>query len=67
MDEPKNEKRYTADCRLMPSESNCSLTMSGSHDELMDAAIDHDVKAHGHVDTPEFREEVRSSLKLEEV
>jgi hypothetical protein len=58
-------KRKVADCRLMPSEKNCSVTISGTEEEVMMVAVRHAVNEHGHKDTPEFREQVRSMLKDE--
>jgi hypothetical protein len=46
----------------MPSESNCSLTIAGTEDEVLDAAVAHAVARHGHEDTPELREGVRASM-----
>ena len=59
------EKRKYIDCRDYPSEKNCSLKISGREDEVLDAAVDHAVSAHGHENTPELREEIRSSMKEE--
>ena len=58
--------RKVADCRLYPSEKNCSLTISGTEDEVLAAAVAHAVTSHGHDDTPEFREQLREFLKDEE-
>jgi predicted small metal-binding protein len=49
----------------MPSESGCSLTISGEEDEVVRAASEHAVSVHGHEDTPELREQVRGMLKDE--
>lgn len=57
--------RKVADCRDMPSDVNCTLTISGSEDEVLAAATQHAVTVHGHTDTPEFREQLRSVLKEE--
>ncbi len=57
--------RKVADCRLYPSEKNCTLTISGTEEEVLDAAVQHAVSAHGHEDTPELREEIRAILKDE--
>lgn len=57
--------RKVADCREYPSESNCSLMISGTEEEVMEVAIQHAVSAHGHTDTPEMREQLRASLKDE--
>ena len=57
--------RKVADCRDMPSESGCTLTISGEEDEVVRAAAEHAASVHGHEDTPEFREEIRATLKDE--
>lgn len=51
--------RKIIDCREFPG-STCSVALSAdSEDELIDAAIQHAVKVHGHEDTPEFRQQLR--------
>ena len=57
--------RMMADCRRYPSESNCSLYISGTEEEVVAAAAEHAASVHDHEDTPEFREEIRKSLKDE--
>ena len=57
--------RKVADCREYPSENNCSLTIAGTEQEVIDAATQHAVSVHGHTDTPEFREQLRAILKDE--
>jgi hypothetical protein len=57
--------RKIADCREMPSESGCTLTIAGEEDEVLRAAVMHAVDVHGHRDTPQFRDEVRKALKEE--
>ncbi|WP_026413359.1 DUF1059 domain-containing protein [Actinomadura oligospora] len=57
--------RKVADCRQFPSETNCTLTISGEEDEVMQAAVQHAVSVHGHTDTPEMREQLRGMLKDE--
>jgi predicted small metal-binding protein len=54
--------RKMVDCRTMPSEINCTLTIAGEEDEVLDAAAMHAVAKHGHEDTPELREEIRGGL-----
>lgn len=39
--------RKVADCREFPSENNCSLTISGTEQEVLEAATQHAVSAHG--------------------
>jgi predicted small metal-binding protein len=57
--------RKVADCREFPSESNCTLAISGEEDEVVRAASEHAASVHGHTDTPELRDEIRSTLKDE--
>jgi hypothetical protein len=47
------------------SEKNCSLTIAGTEEEVLTVAVRHAVNEHGHKDTPELREQVRSMLKDE--
>ncbi|UWE09821.1 DUF1059 domain-containing protein [Actinacidiphila bryophytorum] len=54
--------RKVADCRQFPSESNCTLTISGEEEEVVRAATEHACSVHGHSDSPELREQVRSTL-----
>jgi hypothetical protein len=58
-------KRKVIDCRLYPSEKNCSLAISGTEEEVLEAATQHAVSAHGHPNSPELREQLRSLLKDE--
>jgi predicted small metal-binding protein len=55
--------RKMTDCRDYPSEENCTLTIIGEEDEVVRAAAEHAVSVHGHNDTPELREQIRSMLK----
>lgn len=57
--------RKVIDCRQMPSENNCTLTISGEEDEVVRAGVLHAVDAHGHKDTPELREMIRGGLQDE--
>jgi predicted small metal-binding protein len=54
--------RKMIDCRTMPSEINCTLTIAGEAEEVLDAATAHAVAKHGHEDTPELREQLRGAL-----
>jgi predicted small metal-binding protein len=54
--------RKVVDCRTMPSEINCTLTIAGEEEEVLDAAVMHAVDKHGHENTPELREQVRAGL-----
>ena len=55
--------RVMADCRRWPSESNCSLTIIGEENEVVEAAAQHAASVHGHEDTPEMREMMRDFLE----
>lgn len=57
--------RMVADCRDFPSESGCTLTIAGEEDEVVAAAAIHATTVHGHDDSPELRDLLRSSLKPE--
>ena len=57
--------RKVADCRDFPSDSGCSLTISGEEDEVVTAALQHAVSVHGHEDTDEVRTWLRENLKDE--
>ena len=48
-------KRVMADCRRFESDSNCTLTIIGEQDEVIQAAAQHTETVHGHEDTPELR------------
>jgi predicted small metal-binding protein len=56
-------QRKSIDCRDYPSENNCSLKISGTEEEVLDAAVQHAASVHGHENTPELREQIRSMLK----
>jgi predicted small metal-binding protein len=54
--------RKMVDCRTMPSDINCTLTIAGEEDEVLDAAVAHAVAKHGHEDSGELREQLRGLL-----
>lgn len=54
--------RKVADCRKFPSEKNCSLTISGTEEEVLKAATEHAISSHGHKDTPELRAQIATML-----
>jgi hypothetical protein len=57
--------RKVADCRDFPSESGCTLTISGEEDEVITAATHHAMTVHGHKDAEEVRAWLRQNLKDE--
>jgi predicted small metal-binding protein len=60
-----DQKRKSIDCRNYPSDKNCSLKISGTESEVLDAAVQHAVSTHGHKNSPELREQIKSMLKDE--
>ena len=65
MSEHSARKRKVIDCRLFPSEKNCSLAISGTEEEVLTVAVRHAVQEHGHKDTPELRQQLKGLLKDE--
>jgi predicted small metal-binding protein len=56
--------RKYIDCRDYPSESKCTVAISAdSESELLEAAVQHAVKVHGHEDTNAFRMQLRQAIK----
>jgi hypothetical protein len=61
------ENRKLIDCRRFPAEKPCSIVISGTEteDDVLDLAVLHATSVHGHQDTPELREQIRSMLQDE--
>jgi plasmid stability protein len=57
--------RVMADCRRFESDSHCQLTIIGPPDDVVAAAAQHAAATHGHLDTPELRDQLRRSLEPE--
>jgi predicted small metal-binding protein len=56
--------RKYIDCREFPSIVNCTIAISAdSEEELLEAAVQHGVAVHGHTDSAEFRNQLRSIFK----
>jgi len=56
--------RKFVDCREIPSEINCTVAISAdSEGELLEVAVQHAVTKHGHNDSPELRNMIRSAMK----
>ena len=58
-------ERFMADCRRFESDSNCQLTIIGPQEDVVAAAAQHAAASHGHADTPELRDQIRSLLEPE--
>ena len=59
--------RMVADCRHFPSETGCTLMISGTEMEVLKAAAEHAVSTHGHTDGPDLRKQIQAMLKDEEL
>ena len=55
--------RKVIDCRRFPAEKPCSITISGTEDEVVELGVLHATTVHGHQDSPELREQLRSMLQ----
>jgi hypothetical protein len=55
--------RYMIDCRKVPSENGCTLTIAGTESEVLDAAVEHAIARHGHESDPGLREMLRGALE----
>jgi len=56
--------RKYVDCREMPSESKCTVAISAdSEKELIEVAVQHAERVHGHKDTAEFRQMLKRVIK----
>jgi hypothetical protein len=55
--------RKIVDCRDTPSESGCTLTLTGEAEEVVEAAAQHAVAVHGHTDDAQLREGLRAELR----
>ncbi len=57
------ERKYI-DCRELPSEAHCTVSIAADQDdELLEAAVQHVVIVHKEEDTPELRDELRKHFK----
>lgn len=57
------QERVGIDCR--GSESGCTVTITGSRDEVLELALFHVVNRHQHEDTPQLREQLKADLVSE--
>ena len=59
----KLQTRKYIDCREFDSQSSCSLRICGTADEVLAAAVEHGVSAHGYRGWEELRLVLRAALK----
>jgi predicted small metal-binding protein len=57
--------RVFVDCRQIPSESNCTLTIAGEEAEVLRAAVAHAIDVHGHKEDEALREGIRGAMAPE--
>ena len=65
MSKRTSQQRKVIDCRLYPSEKNCSVTIAGTEEEVLNVAVRHAINEHGHEDSPKLRAELKALLKDE--
>jgi Protein of unknown function (DUF1059) len=58
--------RKYIDCREFNSQSGCALRISGGENEVLAAAVEHAVSAHGYRGWEELRVVLRAALKTED-
>jgi predicted small metal-binding protein len=56
-------ERKKVDCRLYPSEKGCTLSIEGTEEEVLEAATQHAIMAHGHTNSPELREQLKTIMQ----
>jgi len=54
--------RKVIDCREIPSESHCTLTIAGTESEVLKAASEHAVSSHGHKAGSELTSTLRGAM-----
>ena len=59
------ENRKVIDCRWFPTDKPCDIVISGNEEEVLNIAVQHSAQSHGHQNTPELREQLRSMLRDE--
>lgn len=59
-----DQKRVVLDCRQVP-DSDCSVTISGTEDEVLALAEFHATTRHGAKPVPGLRDQLRSFLREE--
>ncbi len=57
--------RKVIDCRNMPSESDCTISISGTEEEILPLAVYHAITVHGHQETVELKEQIKAMLEDE--
>lgn len=58
------ERKYL-DCRDIPSENGCSLTIAGTEEEVLRVATRHAIEDHREMNSPQLTESLRRAMKSE--
>lgn len=61
MAEGEKKQRVVSDCRTY--EGDCSVTITGTEEEVVPIAAWHAINGHGETDSPELYDMIRSSLE----
>ena len=52
------------DCRSYPAGLKCSIVLSAdTEEELIEAVIQHNIRVHGDIDSPEYRKLILDDIK----
>ena len=60
-----DSKRKIFDCRNYPSETHCSVAISGTEEEVLDEAVHHATTKHGKEANPHLRDQLHLMLEDE--
>jgi predicted small metal-binding protein len=58
-------QRKIFDCRNYPSDTHCSVAISGTEEEVLDEAVHHAMTKHGKEANPHLRDQLRLMLEDE--
>ena len=59
-------KRKIFDCRNYPSDTHCTVAISGTEEEVLDEAVHHAMTKHGKQNHPNLRDQLRAMLEDEQ-
>jgi predicted small metal-binding protein len=54
--------RKMIDCRRYPSEPQCTLSVTGTEEEVLTVIVRHAIEEHGYANTPDLRDRMRQLL-----
>ena len=66
----EDKKRWAVvDCSKQPNEKNCKIKMMAPEaqvEDVVDLAVDHAVKVHGHQNSPDLRQKIKAAVEIKE-